>query len=92
MIETRTHVIVTGKVQGVFFRMETKVAADRLGVFGWVRNKIDGTVEAVFEGNKKKVELILKWCKHGPPRSKVNALDIKWENYTGAYNDFEIRY
>lgn len=88
----RAHAIVSGRVQGVFFRMETKRAADRIGVYGWVRNKRDGTVEAIFEGDEENVNSILAWCKKGPPHANVTRVDVKWENYTGEFQRFEITY
>ena len=88
----RAHAIIVGRVQGVFFRMETKRAADGYEVLGWVRNKRDGTVEAVFEGNEENVNLILEWCKKGPRLADVKKVDVGWEDYKGDYYDFEIRY
>jgi acylphosphatase len=70
--QVRAHVIITGRVQGVFFRANTVRAAERCGVSGWVRNRRDGTVEAVFEGEKTAVEKILQWCRHGDPPAAVN--------------------
>ena len=90
--KVRAHVVISGKVQGVFFRMETKSEAQRFGVSGWVRNKRDGSVEAVFEGQKKNVELILDWCKKGAPLSMVQGADVKWEDYKGEFKGFEITY
>ena len=60
--KARAHAIISGRVQGVFFRMETKRAANGLGVFGWVKNQPDGTVEAVFEGDRDRVDAIVDWC------------------------------
>ena len=88
----RAHAIVTGRVQGVFFRMETQHAAIRIGVSGWVRNKRDGSVEAVFEGDESQVASILEWCKVGPPHARVERVDVTWEDYTGEYEEFEITY
>lgn len=90
--KVRAHVIISGRVQGVFFRLETRYAADRYGVFGWVRNKRDRTVEAVFEGDEKNVLSILEWCKQGPPVAKVKNVDVKWEDYRGEFKSFEITY
>ena len=89
-IKSRTHVIISGRVQGVFFRMETQRAADRHGVFGWVKNRADGTVEAVFEGDKEKVDAVIEWCRRGPRHADVQGVDIHEENYTGEFNDFGI--
>lgn len=88
----RAHAVISGRVQGVFFRMETQRAAEQYGVFGWVRNKADGTVEAVFEGDRKDVEAVIDWCKKGPPRSKVNRVDVSWKDYKGAFEDFAITF
>ncbi len=90
--KVRAHVLIAGRVQGVFFRMETKRTADGAGVYGWVRNKRDGTVEALFEGDEGSVSAVVEWCKKGPSLSIVNRVDIKWEAYTGEYGDFEITF
>lgn len=88
----RAHAIISGRVQGVFFRMETKRAADRFGVSGWVQNLRDGTVEAVFEGDRNQIDGILAWCKEGPPRAKVTDVNISWEDYSGEFRKFDISY
>lgn len=88
----RARVVATGRVQGVFFRMETKRTADRWGVAGWVKNRRDGAVEAVFEGEKKNVLAIVEWCKTGPPHSKVEDIEIKWEDDTEGLEGFYIKY
>lgn len=88
----RAHLIVSGRVQGVFFRAETQRAAMRYGVSGWVRNKRDGTVEAVIEGEKNDVIALINWCKTGPPHSRVENVDVGWQDYQGAYADFSVRY
>ena len=90
--KVRAHAIITGVVQGVFFRMETQRAAEKFGVQGWVRNKRDGSVEAVFEGDKNRVESVLQWCQQGPPRSAVNKVDVQWQEYSGEFSGFEVTY
>ncbi len=90
--KVRAHVIVSGRVQGVFFRMETRRAADRNQVAGWVRNCPDGRVEAVFEGEKERVEKTLRWCGQGPPHSIVEDVKVQWLEYTGEFADFSIRH
>ncbi len=90
-MKTRAHMLVSGDVQGVFFRQETKTRADRTNVRGWIRNRDDGTVEAVFEGEEQDVEALVTFCKRGPPRAMVTDVDIKREAYTGEYKDFTIR-
>ncbi|MFC1516166.1 acylphosphatase [Thermodesulfobacteriota bacterium] len=90
--KVRAHAVISGRVQGVFFRMETKRAAEGYGVSGWVRNRADGTVEAIFEGDRKNVGAAIEWCKKGPPMSKVISVDVDWDDYTGEFKDFMITY
>ncbi|HIE23896.1 MAG TPA: acylphosphatase [Candidatus Korarchaeota archaeon] len=90
--KVRAHVYISGIVQGVFFRANTKKVADRLGVKGWVRNLIDGRVEAVFEGDKEAVNKIIEWCKTGPPLARVDNVEVRWEHYKGEFEEFSIRY
>ncbi len=90
--KVRAHAIIFGRVQGVFFRMETKRSADRIGVSGWVRNRPEGTVEAVFEGTQTKVEDIITWCWDGPRLAKVENIDITWEAFAGEFERFDVTY
>lgn len=87
----RVHVIISGKVHGVFYRASTRDKAVRLGVSGWVKNIYDGRVEAVFCGEKNKVEQMIKWCHKGPSYAKVDNVEITWEEPKGLER-FEIRY
>jgi acylphosphatase len=86
----KAHVIISGRVQGVFFRMETKKAAEQIGVSGWVKNNFDGTVEAEFEGGKQNVVSMLEWCRKGPPLARVANIDMAWKEYKGEFSDFNI--
>lgn len=90
--KTRAHLIITGKVQGVFFRAETCRAATLYGVTGWVRNLPDKTVEAVTEGNAVDVESLINWCKKGPPLSRVDDVLVHSQDYQGEFDDFSIAY
>lgn len=91
--KVRAHVIITGRVQGVFFRMETQRAARGIGgITGWVRNKRDGSVEAVFEGDKAQIDKVLEWCHVGSPNSNVKRVDVEWESYTGEFERFDVTY
>ena len=90
--ESRARAVISGRVQGVFFRLETKHAAERYGVSGWVKNQIDGTVAALFEGPKENVDSVLEWCKQGPRHARVERVDVKWEDYTGEFDGFVITY
>ena len=71
--------MVSGRVQGVFFRSETRQRADSLGLAGWVRNNTDGSVEAVFEGECERVESMVEWCRRGPSSAHVEDVDVTWE-------------
>ena len=88
--QVSAHAIISGRVQGVFFRVETQRAAERCGVFGWVRNRPDGTVEAVFEGEQQAVDAILAWCKEGPNLSVVGNVEVTWQDYTAEFKGFDI--
>lgn len=88
----RINVIISGNVQGVFFRANTKDRADKLGLKGYVRNLPDGSVEAVFEGKESDIKKILEFCRKGPPGAKVENVEVKEETYKGEFDSFEIRY
>ena len=91
-MKVRAHIFINGRVQGVFFRSETRREAKKHDVRGWVRNLPDGKVEAVFEGEEENVKQLIDFCKHGPPGARVTYVDVIWENYTGDLRDFEIKY
>jgi len=91
-LRVRAHVFVSGRVQGVFFRTETQDEAMRHNVAGWVRNLPDGRVEAVFEGEKENVDGLIEFCKRGPPGARVTRVNVSWEDYTGEFKGFRIRY
>lgn len=91
-MKVRCHIFVSGRVQGVGFRVTTEQMASFFGVNGWVRNTEDGRVEIMVEGEKEKVEELIKWLKKGPPLAKVENLEIEWQDYKGEFNDFKIRY
>jgi acylphosphatase len=77
-------VTVTGLVQGVFFRAEAQREADRLAVAGWVRNEPDGSVAAHFEGEPDAVDAMVDWCRQGPSRARVERVDVRDAEATGA--------
>ena len=91
-MKSRAHVFVSGRVQGIFFRLETKHKADRYNVKGWVRNLPDSRVEAVFEGEEEAVKALIEFCKRGPPGARVTNVDLRWENFTGEFDAFKVRY
>ena len=88
----RLHVHVRGRVQGVFFRAVTQETARGLNLTGWVRNRSDGSVEAVFEGEDDHVDKMLAWCHQGPPTARVEEVLVLEEPYAGLFQTFDIQY
>ncbi len=88
--DVRVHVIISGIVQGVFFRANTKSEADRLGVYGWVRNRMDGTVEITAEGEKEIIERFIQRCRKGPPGADVKNVELNKEEFKGEFKSFNI--
>ena len=88
----RIHVLISGKVQGVFFRAEAQRAAMDLNLTGWVRNLPDGRVETVLEDEDTNVDKMLAWCHHGPPAARVQEVIIVDHTYTGEFRNFNIAY
>jgi acylphosphatase len=86
----RAHILVSGKVQGVYYRQTTREVALRNGLTGWVRNLADGRVEAVFEGDKESIDRTIEWCRAGPPNARVQTVDVNFELYSGEFSDFRI--
>jgi acylphosphatase len=91
-VKVRVHVFVSGSVQGVFFRSEMRDEAEKLGLKGWVRNLPDGRVEALFEGEEESVKRLVDFCRRGPRGAIVKGTNVAWENYTGEFSGFKIRY
>ena len=87
----RARVYVSGKVQGVFFREETREKAEQLGLAGWVRNLPDGRVEALFEGPSERVREMVGWCREGPFHAEVEDVDTEFEASEGDLEGFEVR-
>lgn len=88
----RARVRVTGRVQGVYYRQSTVEMANGLGLTGWVRNQPDGSVEAVFEGEKAAVDQAIAWCHHGPPRAAVDEVSVEWLDGPVECAGFATRY
>ena len=82
-------IIVKGKVQGVFYRASAREKADDLGLYGWVKNRADGSVEICVEGEYRMVQEMTEWCWQGPARARVEAVDVKEVDPAG-YLDFKI--
>ncbi|MBI3903606.1 MAG: acylphosphatase [Nitrosomonadales bacterium] len=88
--QTTLHLIIHGRVQGVYFRDSMRREAQKLGVAGWVRNRSDGTVEAVVQGEADAMEAIVRWAHRGPEFAQVMQVDS--EAAEGVYTGFEILY
>lgn len=87
----RAHVFISGKVQGVFYRANTKEMATQMEIDGWVKNLNDGRVEAVFEGGRNDIEKMIDWCWEGSPQANVEDIDVSWEDPKDI-DGFEIQY
>ncbi|MBI4040726.1 MAG: acylphosphatase [Deltaproteobacteria bacterium] len=90
MAMKHVHLIISGKVQGVFFRAESKLMADRLGLGGWVKNVRSGDVEMYLCGSEIQVRKMVLWCQQGPARAKVEQVQEAWDCDLGFYASFEI--
>jgi acylphosphatase len=90
MPKVRAHIYVTGTVQGVFFRQNTKRQAQSRDVCGWIRNLSDGRVEAVFEGEEASVKEVIDYCRQGPSFAKVEHVEVFFETCTDDFSDFKI--
>jgi acylphosphatase len=84
------HMVVRGRVQGVYFRASAQREARRLGVCGWVRNRADGSLEIVAEGEEAAVRDLHGWAQKGPSAARVDKVDTRWRSYVGEYSDFRI--
>jgi acylphosphatase len=88
----RAHLLINGKVQGVYFRQNAVIVAARNNVKGWVRNLQDGQVEVLLEGSQSDVGQVIRWCNTGPTNAKVISVDVKYEKYVGEFEEFKISY
>lgn len=90
MNNIRVRLIIEGRVQGVWFRDSTRREALALGVSGWVRNRRDGSVEALAEGLEDQVQKLVSWCHHGPPHANVSRVHETRERWKGEFDSFDI--
>ena len=90
--KTQVKVVISGKVQGVFYRVHTKHAADGLGIKGYVKNLANGSVEAVFEGDQPVVDQMIDWCHKGPEMSRVDHVQTQEIKPLTCFKIFEIKY
>jgi acylphosphatase len=88
--KVRVHLVIEGRVQGVFFRATALKQASRLGITGWVRNRADGSVEIVAEGEQKKIEKLIDWCRQGPPGADVHHIHVEPEAFQNEFQSFRI--
>ncbi len=88
----RVHLLISGKVQGVFFRYNVDKIAKKLGLHGFVKNTMDGKVEVVAEGSEDKLRKLIKFCEHGPEHAMVDGISTKKQEYKKEFSCFEIRY
>ena len=86
----RVHLLISGRVQGVYFRKHTQDTSRENNVYGWVKNLVNGDVECILEGAKSNVDKVIIWCHQGPPNSRVDNVEIKNEKFTGDFTDFKI--
>lgn len=83
-------ILITGNVQGVFFRASTKKVADELGVVGTVRNNSDGSVEVIGQGNEKQLEKLIAFCKKGPEHARVDDVLVEREEMKTMFDSFRV--
>ncbi len=86
----QAHIFVSGSVQGVFYRSNTRKKAKELGIKGWVRNLYDGRVEVTAEGEEEDLKKFIEWCKKGPELAFVENIEVEWNDYKGKYEDFSV--
>lgn len=87
----RYHMVVSGEVQGVWYRASTETEATRLGLTGYVRNLPDGRVEVVAEGAQEQLDQLELWCHQGPPRARVQSVELHVQEATGEFVGFSVR-
>ncbi|MBE0428631.1 MAG: acylphosphatase [Thermoleophilia bacterium] len=87
----RAHIFISGRVQGVFFRQWSADHARRLGLAGWVRNRLDGQVEAVFEGPAGSVDKMVELCREGPPHARVDTILDDYSQSVEGLTGFEVK-
>lgn len=92
MAKGRVHLVIRGRVQGVFYRASAHEKAIELELTGWVRNSADKTVEIVAEGERENLDALIEWCNVGPPDAYVTDVDVNWEPYIGEFREFLVKY
>jgi acylphosphatase len=92
MSNKRVRLIVTGRVQGVFFRQSLKAKAIQNNIFGWVKNLQDGRVETILEGNKENIRILVEWAHSGPANAIVENVEIHNEKFDDEFRKFDVLY
>ncbi len=87
----RVHLIVRGRVQGVFFEATAQREARRLGLTGSVSNRKDGAIELTVEGEEEELREIIAWSQKGPTAARVDGVEVRWRSYTGQFSDFRAQ-
>ncbi len=90
-ILARFHALIDGRVQGIGFRFFAQDAGNALGITGWVRNRFDGQVEVVAEGERTQLEGFLEQLRRGPRGAYITQLDVEWETASGEFAQFDVR-
>ena len=88
----RVHVIVQGRVQGVYYRASARDHARQLNLSGWARNCPDGSVEIIAEGEKAALRQFISWCQQGPPAAVVTQVITDWQTATGEFVGFNVKH
>ncbi len=91
----QAEIIVSGLVQGVNYRYNTRETAQKIGLVGWVKNMPDETVKIIAQGEKEKIDKLLVWCREGSEIAKVEDVKVNWSELgedTEIYQEFEIEY
>ena len=89
MAKKRVHIMISGLVQGVFFRKNTEITAHKLGLFGRVQNLPDGNVEILAEGEQLNLLELVEWCRKGPPQARVDKIETKWLEPVNDFTSFQ---
>jgi len=90
MVKKRAHLIIAGRVQGVFFRATARDTAKKLDLTGWIRNNPNGVVESIVEGSEENIKKYIEFCHDGSSAARVQNVDITWEDYQEEFDDFNI--
>ncbi len=90
-MDKQAHIVVHGKVQGVWYRASTQKVARSLGLKGWVRNLPSGEVEILAQGEEDRLKQLIEWCHEGPPAAEVTKVEVEWEEVGRPFSDFEVR-